>query len=102
MGKTDEGKGKTDWPVRADVARVKYGDGAEAAAEKRRFDKFKVAQVWLWSFGRTKSFVEFQTINAIETGKYDPSLSLAFHIAKLFAMSIEDVFLPDEVERASK
>jgi len=39
--------------------------------------------------------VSRQTINAIETGKYDPSLPLAFAIAKLFASRIEDVFLPD-------
>jgi len=42
--------------------------------------------------------VSRQTINAIETGKYDPSLSLAFNIAKLFGMSIENVFVPDEPE----
>ncbi len=39
--------------------------------------------------------VSRQTINAIETGKYDPSLPLAFAIARLFAAKIEDVFLPD-------
>lgn len=39
--------------------------------------------------------VSRQTINAIETGKYDPSLPLAFAIAKLFAMRIEEIFLPD-------
>ncbi|BFM12550.1 helix-turn-helix transcriptional regulator [Simiduia litorea] len=33
-----------------------------------------------------------QTVNAIETGKFDPSLPLAFKIARLFEMSIEDVF----------
>jgi putative transcriptional regulator len=37
--------------------------------------------------------VSRQTINAIETGRYDPSLPLAFAIAKLFHKSIEDVFL---------
>ncbi len=42
--------------------------------------------------------VSRQTINAIETGKYDPSLPLAFKMAKLFERSIEDIFLPDEVE----
>ena len=36
--------------------------------------------------------VSRQTINAIETGKYDPSLPLAFKIARLFDMAIEDVF----------
>ena len=38
--------------------------------------------------------VSRQTINAIETGKYDPSLELAFRIAKLFKARIEDVFTP--------
>jgi putative transcriptional regulator len=38
--------------------------------------------------------VSRQTINAIETGKYDPSLELAFKIAKLFKVRIEDLFKP--------
>ncbi len=40
--------------------------------------------------------VSRQTINAIETGKYDPSLPLAFKMAKLFESSIEDIFIPDD------
>lgn len=40
--------------------------------------------------------VSRQTINAIETGKYDPSLPLAFKIARLFSMSIEMIFVPVE------
>jgi putative transcriptional regulator len=36
--------------------------------------------------------VSRQTINAIETGKYDPSLQLAFKIAALFQMPIEKIF----------
>lgn len=40
--------------------------------------------------------VSRQTVNAIETGKYDPSLPLAFKIAALFARSIESIFLPGE------
>ena len=39
--------------------------------------------------------VSRQTVNAIETGKYDPSLPLAFKIAALFELAIEDVFEPD-------
>jgi putative transcriptional regulator len=38
--------------------------------------------------------VSRQTVNAIETEKYDPSLPLAFKIAKLFRLSIEEVFEP--------
>ncbi|MBE3558990.1 MAG: helix-turn-helix transcriptional regulator [Ktedonobacteraceae bacterium] len=39
--------------------------------------------------------VSRQTINAIETGRYDPSLPLAFKIARLFQMSIEEIFEPE-------
>ena len=46
--------------------------------------------------------VSRQTINALERGKYDPSLPLAFKIARLFGQRIEEVFDPDgEVDRAS-
>jgi putative transcriptional regulator len=43
--------------------------------------------------------VSRQTVNAIETGKFDPSLPLAFRAARLFARPIEDIFL-DESERS--
>jgi putative transcriptional regulator len=36
--------------------------------------------------------VSRQSVNAIETGKYDPSLPLAFRLAELFALPIEDIF----------
>lgn len=38
--------------------------------------------------------VSRQTINAIETGKYNPSLPLAFRIARLFRMPLENIFEP--------
>ena len=40
--------------------------------------------------------VSRQTVNAIETGKYDPSLPLAFKIAQLFQQPIEQIFQPDQ------
>ena len=40
--------------------------------------------------------VSRQTINAVETGKYDPSLPLAFQMAALFGMRIEEIFQPDK------
>jgi len=43
--------------------------------------------------------VSRQTVNAIETGKYDPSLPLAFKIARLFRKPIEGVFDPEEGHR---
>lgn len=39
--------------------------------------------------------VSRQSVNAIETGKYDPSLPLAFRISDVFAMPIEKIFLRD-------
>ena len=39
--------------------------------------------------------VSRQSINAIETGKYDPSLPLAFAIARLFGRNIEEIFIDD-------
>lgn len=39
-----------------------------------------------------------QTVNALETGKYAPSLPLAFKIAKLFQRPVDQIFDPDSVE----
>jgi len=39
-----------------------------------------------------------QTVVALETGKYAPSLPLAFKIARLFKKTVEDVFQPDSIE----
>lgn len=40
--------------------------------------------------------VSRQTVNALETGKYDPSLPLAFRLARLFGLKIEDIFQDEE------
>ena len=50
-----------------------------------------------WSQARLAEELEVsrQTVNAIETGKYDPSLPLAFSIAELFGLQIEEIFFPD-------
>jgi putative transcriptional regulator len=47
-----------------------------------------------WSQGDLADRLEVsrQSVNAIETGKYDPSLPLAFRIAELFALPIEQIF----------
>ena len=42
--------------------------------------------------------VSRQTINAVETGRYDPGLPLAFRIATLFGRQIESIFVPGEVD----
>lgn len=56
-----------------------------------------------WSQGELAAELDVsrQTVNAIETEKYDPSLPLAFKIARLFGKRIEDVFDPGR-ERKSK
>ncbi len=46
--------------------------------------------------------VSRQAVNAIETGKYDPSLPLAFKLARLFDMRIEDIFHDDEDNGAGR
>ena len=50
-----------------------------------------------WSQGDLAERLEVsrQSVNAIETGKYDPSLPLAFRIADLFDLRIEEIFLKD-------
>jgi putative transcriptional regulator len=50
-----------------------------------------------WSQGELAAALEVsrQTVNALERGKYDPSLPLAFRIARLFGRRIEDIFSPD-------
>lgn len=45
--------------------------------------------------------VSRQTINAIETGKYDPSLPLAFRIGRLFSQPVEAIFLLDSDDQVS-
>ena len=51
-----------------------------------------------WSQAQLADFLDVsrQTVNALETGKYDPSLPLAFKIAALFHCKIEEIFRPEE------
>jgi putative transcriptional regulator len=44
--------------------------------------------------------VSRQTVNALENGKYDPLLPLAFKIARVFGCLIEEIFFPDDVSEA--
>ena len=50
-----------------------------------------------WSQGELAERLDVsrQTVNAIETGKYDPSLPLAFRLARLFGEPIEAIFQPE-------
>lgn len=53
-----------------------------------------------WTQARLAEELEVsrQTVNAIETGKYDPSLPLAFRIARIFDQPIESIFTPEATE----
>ena len=50
-----------------------------------------------WSQAKLAEYlgVSRQSVNAVETGKFDPSLPLAFAIAKLFGKTIEEIFIPE-------
>ena len=61
-----------------------------------RLRELRAAKSWSQGELAAKLGVSRQTINAIETGKYDPSLPLAFAIAKLFGKSIEKIFINEE------
>lgn len=58
--------------------------------------ELRVAQGWSQAHLADLLKVSRQTVNAIETGRYDPSLPLAFTISKLFDQPIESIFTPDQ------
>ena len=62
---------------------------------KNRLRELRAAKEWSQSDLADKLDVSRQTVNAIETEKYDPSLPLAFEIARLFARRIEEIFNPN-------
>ena len=63
---------------------------------KNRLKVLRAERDWTQADLAAALEVSRQTVNAIETGKYDPSLPLAFKIARLFGLAIEAVFDPDE------
>lgn len=60
---------------------------------KNRLREMRAAEKWSQSDLAEKLEVSRQTVNAIETGRYDPSLPLAFKLARLFKVAIEDIFV---------
>ena len=60
---------------------------------ENRLRVLRAARAWSQADLATRLEVSRQSVNAIETGKYDPSLPLAFRIAELFEIPIEDVFV---------
>ncbi|MFD6973740.1 helix-turn-helix transcriptional regulator [Streptomyces sp. NPDC059979] len=62
---------------------------------KNRITALRAERSWTQADLAQRAGVSRQTINAIETGKFDPSLPLAFRLAKLFSLRIEEIFLDE-------
>lgn len=65
---------------------------------KNQLRELRAKKEWSQSDLAGQLKVSRQTINAIETGRYDPSLPLAFKLARLFGMAIEDIFVDEPSE----
>ena len=63
---------------------------------KNLIRELRAAQGWSQAHLAELLDVSRQTVIAIETGKYDPSLPLAFALSKLFEQPIESIFFPDQ------
>lgn len=63
---------------------------------KNRLKVLRAERDWTQADLAGRLDVSRQTINAIEKGKYDPSLPLAFRISRVFALPIEEIFNPEE------
>ena len=62
---------------------------------KNRLKVLRAERDWSQADLAQRLDISRQSVNAIETGKYDPSLPLAFRIARLFDQPIEAIFLQD-------
>lgn len=70
---------------------------------KNRLKVLRAERDWSQADLAARLGVSRQTVNAIERGKYDPSLPLAFKMARLFGHAIEEIFLPEEdAERSER
>lgn len=63
-----------------------------------RLRELRMARDWSQADLAERLEVSRQTVNAIEMDRYDPSLPLAFKIARLFKLPVEEVFFPDGVD----
>lgn len=63
---------------------------------KNRITDLRAERGWTQADLAQHAGVSRQTINAIETGKFDPSLPLAFRLARLFGLRIEELFIDEQ------
>ncbi|MBY0583244.1 MAG: helix-turn-helix transcriptional regulator [Sphingomonas sp.] len=66
---------------------------------KNRLRVLRAEREWSQQDLAERLEVSRQSVNAIETGRYDPSLPLAFRIAELFGLAIEDIFINPTKDR---
>lgn len=59
---------------------------------KNELSRLRAERGWTQADVAARIGVSRQTVNAIETGKFDPSLPVAFRISRLFGLAIEEVF----------
>jgi putative transcriptional regulator len=64
---------------------------------KNRLKVLRAERDWTQADLANALEVSRQTVNAIETGKYDPSLPLAFKVARLFGKQIEEIFEDEQI-----
>jgi putative transcriptional regulator len=69
---------------------------------KNRLKVLRAERDWSQANLAERLEVSRQSVNAIETGKYDPSLPLAFRIARLFGQPIEAIFTDDNAAQTDK
>ncbi len=65
---------------------------------KNRLKVLRAGRDWSQEDLARQAGVSRQTINAVETGKYSPSLALAFKLARIFGQSIESIFEPETTD----
>ena len=67
---------------------------------KNKLRVLRAEKAWSQAELADRLGVSRQTVNAIENGKYDPSLPLAFKLASLFRLQIEEIFIPDLLDQS--
>jgi len=64
---------------------------------RNRLKVLRAERNWTQEELARRTAVSRQAINAIETGKYDPSLALAFRLSDLFGVPVEQIFFPNDL-----
>ena len=65
---------------------------------KNRLRVLRAEREWTQAELGSRLGVSRQTVNAIETGRYNPSLPLAFKLGRLFELPLEEIFVVDEID----